>query len=244
MRRIGHSLTGAHDMTKSRSLVSALAAAALLSTSACVTDPNTGHKRVSHAAIDAGIGTVAGLLVGGLIGGAGGRILGAGIGGIAGAVIGSSKDEETRKLKEQTAGTGVNVTNTDNGNSILVNLPESVTFDAGSYNLKPEARTVLDRISDSLRQYPNSLVDVYGHSDNREAGMNGQPLSENRARTIANYLASHGVSEARIRSQGFGATMPIASNDTAEGRAQNRRVEIKIVPISQEQVQSAKSSQP
>jgi len=229
-------------MNKSRPIVSALAATALLSTSACVTDPNTGHKRVSHTAIDAGIGIAAGVLLGGLIGGSGGRILGAGIGGIAGAVIGSSKDEEMRKLKEQTAGTGVNVTNADNGNAFLVNLPESVTFDSGSYNLKPEARTVIDRITDNLKQYPNSLIDVYGHSDNQEAGMNGQPLSENRARTIANYLASHGVSEARIRSQGYGATMPIATNDTPEGRAQNRRVEIKIVPISQEQVQSAKAN--
>lgn len=229
-------------MNKSRPIVSALAATALLSTSACVTDPNTGHKRVSHTAIDAGIGIAAGVLLGGLIGGSGGRILGAGIGGIAGAVIGSSKDEEMRKLKEQTAGTGVNVTNADNGNAILVNLPESVTFDSDSYNLKPDARAVLDRITDNLKQYPNSLVDVYGHTDAQESAANGQALSDNRARTIANYLATHGVSEARIRSQGYGPTMPIATNDTPEGRAQNRRVEIKIVPISQEQVQSAKAN--
>lgn len=229
-------------MTKSRPIVSALAASALLATSACVTDPNTGHKRVSHTAIDAGVGIAAGVLLGGLIGGSGGRILGAGIGGIAGAVIGAKKDEQMRQLKEQTAGTGVNVTNPDNSNAILVNLPESVTFDSDSYNLKPEARAVLDRISDSLKQYPNSLVDVYGHTDSQESGMNGQALSDNRARTIANYLATLGVSEARIRSQGYGATMPIATNDTPEGRAQNRRVEIKIVPISQEQVQSAKSN--
>ena len=102
---------------------------------------------------------------------------------------------------------------------------------------------MLDRISESLIQYPNSLIDVYGYSDTQEAGMNGQPLSENRARTIANYLVTRGISDARIRSQGFGATMPVASNDTAQGRAQNRRVEIKIVPISQEQVQSAQSGQ-
>jgi outer membrane protein OmpA-like peptidoglycan-associated protein len=229
-------------MNLSRPVVSALAATSLLATSGCITDPNTGQKRPSHAAIDAGIGTVAGLLLGGLIGGSGGRILGAGIGGIAGAVIGAKKDEQTRQLKEQTQGTGVNVTNPDNGNAILVNLPESVTFDSGSYNLKPEARAVIDRISDSLKQYPNSLVDVYGHTDSQEGGLSGQNLSENRARTIANYLATHGVSEARIRSQGYGPTMPIATNDTPEGRAQNRRVEIKIVPISQEQVQSARSS--
>lgn len=231
-------------MNLSRPIFSALAATSLLATSACVTDPNTGQKRPSQTAIHAGIGTVAGLLLGGLIGGSGGRILGAGIGGIAGAVIGAKKDEQTRQLKEQTAGTGVNVTNPDNGNAILVNLPESVTFDSGSYNLKPEARAVIDRISESLKQYPNSLVDVYGHTDSQESGMNGQALSENRARTIANYLATRGVSEARMRSQGYGATMPVATNDTPEGRAQNRRVEIKIVPISQEQVQSARSMQP
>ena len=230
-------------MKKSRFLVSGLAAFSLVTVSACVTDPNTGEKKVSRTAIGAGGGALAGLLLGGLIGGSTGRIVGAGIGGIAGGAIGYTMDKQIKELKEQTAGSGVDVTATDNGQAILVNLPDGVTFDVDSYTLKPQFRSTLDQIAQSMNTYPNSLIDVYGHTDSTGSDQYNQTLSENRARTVANYLVTRGVSEARIRSMGYGETMPVASNDTEEGRAKNRRVEIKIVPISQEQVQAAKSSQ-
>lgn len=228
-------------MKKSRLLVSSLAAFSLVTVSACVTDPNTGERKVSRTAIGAGGGALAGLLLGGLIGGGTGRIIGAGIGGIAGGAIGYTMDKQIRELKEQTAGSGVDVTTTDNGQAILVNLPDGVTFDVNSYTLQPRFRTTLDEISKSLKNYPNSLIDVYGHTDSTGSDQYNQTLSENRARTVANYLVMQGVSDARVRSLGYGETMPIASNDTEEGRARNRRVEIKIVPISQEQVQAARS---
>ena len=228
---------------KSRWLVSGFTALSLLTISACVTDPNTGEKKVSRTVLGTGGGALAGMLLGGLIGGKTGRIVGAGIGGVAGGVIGYKMDQQIKELKEQTAGSGVDVTETDNGQAILVNLPDGVTFDVGSATLKPQFRDTLDKIAGSMKQYPNSLIDVYGHTDSTGSDAFNQTLSESRARTVAGYLSSRGVSAARIRSQGFGETMPVAVNTTAEGRTRNRRVEIKIVPISQEDVNAAKSGQ-
>ena len=230
-------------MMKTRWLTSGFAAVALLTTSACVTDPNTGEKKISRTAIGGLGGVVAGGLLGGLIGGKTGRIIGAGIGGVAGAAVGYQMDKQIKELKEQTAGSGVDVTETDNGSAILVNLPDGVTFDVASSTLKPEFRATLDKVAQSLIQYPNSLIDVYGHTDSTGSDAYNQTLSENRARTVMNYLISRGVPAARLRSQGFGETMPVASNGTAEGRQRNRRVEIKIVPISQDEVNAARSGQ-
>jgi outer membrane protein OmpA-like peptidoglycan-associated protein len=229
-------------MKKSRVIISALAAGSLISLSACVTDPNTGEKKASRTAIGAGAGALGGMLLGGLIGGDTGRIVGAGIGGVAGGAIGYQKDKQIKELKEQTAGSGVAVSESPDGKAILVNLPEGVTFDVGSTMLKPQFRSTLDEISGSLKQYPNSLIDVYGHTDSTGSDAFNQTLSENRARTVANYLSMQGVSSARIRSQGYGKTMPVADNSTEEGRRKNRRVEIKIVPVSQEDVQAAKAA--
>jgi outer membrane protein OmpA-like peptidoglycan-associated protein len=214
-----------------RVLVSSLCAVSLVSLSACVTDPNTGQQKVSRTAIGAGGGALAGLLLGGLIGGGTGRIIGAGIGGVAGAAIGYSYDKQIKQLREQTAGTGVDVSPVDDGKAILVNLPNGVTFDTDS------------KVAQSLVQFPDSLIDVYGHTDSTGSDAYNQRLSENRARAVADYLSSRGVSAARIRSQGLGESQPIASNATEEGRSANRRVEIKIVPVSQEDVARARQGQ-
>lgn len=230
-------------MTKSRLLVSSIAALSLVTVSACVTDPNTGEQKVSRTAIGGGAGALAGLLLGGLIGGGTGRIIGAGIGGVAGAAVGYTMDKQIKELRETTAGSGVDITEADNGQSILVNLPEGVTFDVGSYTLKPQFRSTLDTIAQSMNQYPDSLIDVYGHTDSTGSDAFNQTLSENRASTVASYLSMRGVAASRIRSRGYGETMPVADNATEEGRRQNRRVEIKIVPISQEQVQAARQGQ-
>jgi outer membrane protein OmpA-like peptidoglycan-associated protein len=226
-----------------RVLVSSLCAVSLISLSACVTDPNTGTQKVSRTAIGAGGGALAGLLLGGLIGGGTGRIIGAGIGGVAGAAVGYTMDKQIRQLREQTAGSGVDVTPTDGGKAILVNLPNGVTFDTDSTLIKPTFRDTLDRVAKSLVQYPDSLIDVYGHTDSTGSSPYNQTLSENRARAVADYLASRGVTNARIRSQGYGETQPVASNATEEGRSANRRVEIKIVPVTQDDVARARSGQ-
>ena len=230
-------------MKNSRWFASSLAVISLVTVSACVTDPNTGEKKVSRTVLGGVGGAVVGGLLGGVLGGKTGRIIGAGIGGVAGGVVGYKMDQQIKELKEQTAGSGVDVTETDGGQAILVNLPDGVTFDVGSATLKPQFRDTLDKIAASMNQYPNSLIDVYGHTDSTGSDAFNQTLSENRARTVAGYLASRGVSAARVRSQGFGETMPVGDNATAEGRAKNRRVEIKIVPITQEEATAARQGQ-
>jgi outer membrane protein OmpA-like peptidoglycan-associated protein len=228
-------------MKQSRIVVSSLAALSLITVSGCVTDPNTGERKISRTVLGTGGGAILGAVLGGLIGGGTGRIIGAGIGGVAGGVVGYKMDQQIKELKEQTAGSGVDVTETDNGQAILVNLPDGVTFDVGSATLKPQFRATLDQIAQSLQTYPDSLIDVYGHTDSTGSDLYNQGLSERRAKTVADYLAMRGVSATRVRSQGYGETMPVATNDTPEGRTLNRRVEIKIVPITREQVEAARS---
>ncbi|WP_324740740.1 OmpA family protein [Tsuneonella sp. CC-YZS046] len=227
-------------MKKSRILISGVAALSLVSLSACVTDPNTGEQKVSRTAIGGVGGAALGYLLGGIIGGQTARIVGAGIGGVAGGAIGYKMDQQIKELKEQTAGSGVDVTETPDGKAILVNLPDGVTFAVDSTTISPSFQSTLDQIATSLKTYPDSLIDVYGHTDSTGSDTYNQGLSERRAKAVADYLAMRGVSSARIRSQGFGEQYPVATNETAEGRALNRRVEIKITPISQEEVNAAK----
>jgi len=229
-------------MKRSRILLSSFAAFALVSTSSCVTDPNTGEKKVSRTAIGAVGGAAAGYLLGGLIGGKTGRIVGAGIGGVAGGVIGYKMDQQIRELKETTAGSGVDVTETPDGQSILVNLPDGVTFAVNSSEISPGFQTTLDQISNSLVQYPDSLVDVMGHTDSTGSDEYNMALSQRRAAAVGDYLVLRGVSRARIETIGYGERYPVASNDTPEGRARNRRVEIRITPISQSEVNAARSN--
>lgn len=226
-------------MKTSRIVLSSLAAASLLGTSACVTDPNTGEKKVSRTAIGGVGGAVLGGLLGGAIGGKTGRIVGAVAGGAAGGYVGYRMDQQIKELKEETEGSGVDVTEVDNGQAILVNLPDGVTFDVGSATLKPAFRDTLNNVADSLVKYPNSIIDVYGHTDSTGSDAFNQSLSERRAQTVANYLISRGVSQARIRWQGFGETMPVADNGTDAGRSRNRRVEIKIIPFTEAEVKAA-----
>ena len=212
----------------------------LVTVSACVTDPNTGERKVSRTAIGGGGGAALGYLLGSIIGGKTARIVGAGIGGVAGGVVGYKMDQQIKELKEQTAGSGVDVTETDNGNAILVNLPDGVTFAVDSSTISPAFQTTLNQIAESMKSYPDSLIDVYGHTDSTGADAYNQTLSERRAQSVANFLVMRGVSQSRVRSQGFGEQYPVATNDTAEGRALNRRVEIKITPITKEDVDAAK----
>ncbi|MFD1949203.1 OmpA family protein [Sphingomonas arantia] len=213
--------------------ITAAAMLALTATTACVTDPNTGEQRVSRAAIGAGLGGLGGLLAGDVLGGRRDRtekIVGAGIGAIAGGAIGGYMDRQEQALRRQTAGTGVEVTR--DGDDLLLNIPSGITFDTNSYAIQPQFRTTLDQVAQTLTQYNQTMVDVYGHTDSTGGDQINIPLSENRARSVADYLTTRGVQSARLATRGFGSSQPVASNDTLDGRAQNRRVEIKIVPVS------------
>jgi outer membrane protein OmpA-like peptidoglycan-associated protein len=226
-------------MKTSRILVASLAAASLLGASACVTDPNTGQRKVSRTAIGGAGGAVAGYLLGGLIGGRTARILGAGIGGVAGGAVGYKMDQQIKELKESTGGTGVDVTETDNGSAFLVKLPD-VTFATGSSAITPSFQATLNQVGTSLVQYPDSLIDVYGHTDTVGATAYNQTLSEERARAVANYLIGHGVQTNRVRWEGFGETQPKVATADNVAEPLNRRVEIKVVPISQADVAAAR----
>lgn len=223
-------------MKYSRLFSTASAALALLLVSGCVTDPNTGKQYASRTAIGAGGGAVLGYLLGGVIGGKTGRIVGAGLGGVAGGVVGYQMDKQIKELKEQTAGSGVDVT--QSGDGILVNLPD-VTFAVNSTEITPSFQATLDKVAQSMIQYPNSLIDVYGHTDSTGSDAYNLDLSKRRADAVARYLISRGVASARIQTQGMGESQPVASNDTPEGRALNRRVEIKITPVTTDDVRAA-----
>ena len=227
---------------KNRFLATALVATSVISLSACVTDPNTGERKVSRTAIGTAGGAGLGYLLGDIIGGKTARIVGAGIGGAAGGVVGYKMDQQIKELKEVTAGTGVEVE--QDGEYINLNLPNGVTFPVNSSEISPSFRTTLDGIAQSLTKYPDSLIDVYGFTDNTGSDSYNQQLSERRAQAVANYLIYRGVPQARIATKGFGEDPNyfVASNDTEEGRAMNRRVEIKILPISQQDVQAAQGN--
>lgn len=165
-------------MTISRIILSSTAAIALLGTSACVTDPNTGEQKVSRTGIGAVAGGVLGTVLGGVIGGDTARILGAGIGGSAGALIGKRFDDQIRELDEELEGTGVDVEEVGDQDAILVRLPDGVTFARGSADINPGFYSSLDAIANSMVQYPNSLIDVYGFTDTTGSDALNQGLSE------------------------------------------------------------------
>lgn len=210
----------------------AAAALALLGTAACTTDPVTGERRISKAAIGAVAGAALGAGTGALVGGKRNRteaIVGAGIGAIAGGAVGAYMDKQERELREKTAGTGVEVVR--EGDEIMLNIPSGVTFATNSYAIQPQFQTTLNDVAQTLSSYNQTYIDVYGHTDSTGNDSINVPLSQNRAQAVANYLSGRGVASARIGTQGFGAGQPVASNATPEGRQANRRVEIKIVPV-------------
>lgn len=217
--------------------IAAFASLSSLALAACVTDPDTGQQRISRAAIGGLGGVVGGYLLGDIVGGRRDRtekIVGAGIGAVAGAGIGYYLDQQERELRQKTAGTGVDVVR--DGDSLVLNMPSQVTFDVDSSSVKPEFRTTLDNVSATLVQYESSYIDVYGHTDSTGSDAYNQTLSERRAQSVSSYLSTRGVQPARLATRGFGETQPVASNTTEDGRAQNRRVEIRIVPVTQADV--------
>nr|WP_298931624.1 OmpA family protein [uncultured Erythrobacter sp.] len=229
-------------MKTSRILLSSTAALALLGTSACVTDPNTGEQKVSRTGIGAAVGGTLGYLLGGAIGGDTARIIGAGIGGSAGAVVGKRFDDQIKELDEQTAGSGVDVEEVGDGDAILVRLPDGVTFARGSSDINPGFFNTLDTVAESLIKYPNSLIDVYGFTDTTGSSALNQRLSEQRAQSVADYIAARGVARSRMETRGFGEDYDQLRVKTGDGVDEplNRRVEIKIIPISQEDVEAAR----
>ena len=214
-----------------------LATMSAIALTGCVTDPNTGEKRISNAAI----GALGGYLLGDLIGGKNSRteeIVGAGIGAVAGAGVGYYMDEQEKKLRQRTAGTGIDVER--QGDQLVLNMPGDVTFDYNSALVKSQFRSALDSVASTLAEYPSTYIDVYGHTDSTGSDSYNQGLSERRASSVADYLGGRGIQRARMATMGYGESQLKCSPETSEADYQcNRRVEIRIAPVTQSDVNAA-----
>ncbi|HEY9400745.1 MAG TPA: OmpA family protein [Luteimonas sp.] len=215
-------------------IAAAIAGAMLLSSCATYTgqthDPNDPNRTRTGALIGAGIGAVAGLLSGGdAVERRQRALVGAGVGGLAGAGIGAYQDRQEAALRRDLQGTGVDVIR--NGDNITLNMPGNITFAFDSSNLQPQFYPVLNNVAGTLNQYNQTVIEVAGHTDSVGSDSYNQQLSVQRANAVAAYLGGKGVMQQRMIIVGAGETRPVASNDTDAGRAQNRRVEITIVPV-------------
>jgi outer membrane protein OmpA-like peptidoglycan-associated protein len=221
-----------------RTMLVMLAGATALTTSGCITDPNTGEQRVSRAAIGGVLGGLGGYLLGDLVGGRRDRterIVGAGIGGVAGAAVGSYMDRQEQELRRRTAGTGIEVDR--QGDQLVLNMPGDVTFGYDSATVQPQFQSTLDQVATTLRDYPSTYIDIYGHTDSRGSDVYNQGLSERRASSVQSYLASRGVQSARMATRGYGETALKCPETSDDGYRCNRRVEIRIAPVTQNDVQ-------
>ncbi|MGD9913667.1 MAG: OmpA family protein [Rhizobiaceae bacterium] len=210
--------------------LAALAMAMLAS--ACTTDPYSGEPKVSNTATGAALGALAGAGVGLLAGGDDRKnaLIGAGIGALAGGAIGLYMDQQEAELRRQLEGTGVSVTRA--GDQIILNMPSNITFATDRDQVITAFYPTLNAVAIVLNRFPKTIVDVYGHTDSTGDDTYNYNLSQRRALSVANYLNAQGVDQRRFAVTGFGETRPIANNKTELGRAQNRRVEIQLTPLS------------
>ena len=217
-------------MRHKKSIVLGIAGVMVLG--ACATDPSQypgteGNRTQEGALAGAAIGGVLGAITGD--GSRGDDIVrGAVIGGVAGAVAGNIMDRQAAELRNDFGNGEIEVINT--GNELIVRMPEAILFATDSAALNPNLRSDLFVLADSLNKYPQSVVTVTGHTDNTGSAAYNQDLSERRAQSVSSVLRSGGVASSRIRTVGAGESRPIATNQTAAGRAQNRRVDITITP--------------
>ncbi|PTD96081.1 OmpA family protein [Pseudothauera lacus] len=215
-----------------KTITTATALAALLLT-ACAGNPYYGDS--ANTARGATIGAGAGAVLGGVASSRGDRtkgvLIGAAVGATVGGLIGHQMDKQEAELRRDMAGTGVEVVR--EGDTIRLQAPENITFDTNRADIRPQFQPVLEQLAQSIRQYPGTVVQVEGHTDATGAAAYNQTLSENRAASVRSYLIQRGVEANRLIAVGYGMTRPIADNNTAAGRAQNRRVEILIVPQQQ-----------
>jgi len=213
-----------------------LVAAAFALTACTSQDPYTGEEGVNNTTIGAGIGAVAGALGGYLIGKGSSddrrkrALIGAGVGALGGGAIGYYMDQQEAALRQKLRASGVSVTRV--GENIILNMPGNVTFATDSSDVNARFYEVLNSVALVLQEYDRTLVDIYGHTDSTGSAQYNQLLSQRRAQSVAQYLVGQGVNGQRLLVQGMGESQPIATNDTAAGREQNRRVEIKISPLT------------
>ena len=211
----------------------AMVLGAVLAVAGCTSqDPYTGEEKVSKTTKGAGIGAAAGAVLGAAVsdddrgkGAAIGAAVGAGIGG----GVGNYMDRQEAVLREQLRGTGVRVQRV--GDTIKLIMPGNITFDVDSARVQSDFEPVLDSVLAVVKEYNKTILDIKGYTDSTGSFEYNQQLSERRADSVARYFLNNGVVAGRIRTTGYGPRHPIASNETPEGRSQNRRVEIDLLPM-------------
>jgi outer membrane protein OmpA-like peptidoglycan-associated protein len=210
-----------------------LAAVATLAVAGCAQNPYYGDT--ANTARGATVGAGAGAVLGNVVSGSGDRtkggLIGAAVGATIGGLVGRQMDKQEAELRQQMAGTGVEVQR--QGDTIRLQAPENITFDTNRADVKPQFQPVLTQLSQSIQQYPGTVVQIEGHTDSTGSAAYNQTLSENRAGAVRSYMVQRGVEPTRLAAVGYGMTRPVADNTTVDGRAQNRRVEVLIVPTQQ-----------
>ncbi len=213
----------------------ALIIAAAVTTGCTTINPYTGEQQTSKAVKGAAIGAGVGAVVG-IISGDNSRerrkraLIGAGVGAVAGGSVGVYMDVQEAKLREQLQGTGVSVTR--EGDNVILNMPGNVTFATNSADLNANFFSVLDSVVLVLNEYDKTLIEIVGHTDSTGAADFNQRLSERRAQSVATYLQSRELKTERMSILGMGKNQPIADNSMPEGRQQNRRVELTLIPLT------------
>lgn len=218
-------------------LIGSALIAAAVATSGCATyNPYTGEKQTSKATSGAAIGAAVGAIIGIATSDSAKErkeraLKGAGIGAITGGGVGYYMDVQEAKLRQKLEASGVSVTR--DGDNIILNMPGNITFDTNQSMVKESFKPVLDSVAEVLKEYKSTMIQVGGHTDSTGSDQYNLMLSQNRAQAVANVLIGFGVEPVRTDVVGFGETSPIASNDTESGRAQNRRVELILVPYTE-----------
>ncbi len=212
------------------------ATASVFLLTACTTNPYTGDQQVSKGLLGAGTGAALGAVAGAIVGKTTSAktrkatLIGAGIGALAGGGIGVYMDNQEAKLRQRLQNSGVSVTRV--GDSIVLNMPSNITFDTDQSDVKPQFYDTLNSVALVLQEYNQTLIDVAGHTDSDGADDYNYDLSRRRAGSVARYLSSQQLDPNRFSVEGRGEREPIASNASARGKSQNRRVEIIIQPLT------------
>ena len=206
-------------------LAAALAAAVLISGCA-----------LTETQRDVAIGAGAGAVVGGIAGDGKGAAIGAGVGAVGGYAWSRYMESKRQQMEQATAGTGVQVSQTAD-NQLQLNIPNDISFAINSSAIQERLRPILDQFAQGMNQQPGLEITIVGHADSTGSDKVNDPLSLARANSVRDYLVQRGVAYNTIRTEGRGSRQPIASNATAEGRAQNRRVEIFLAERAQPQQQ-------
>ena len=201
-------------------------------TDTSTSDDQRMSNKARGAMIGAAIGAIAGVATGDSAKERRNRaLIGAGVGALAGVAVGTYMDAQEKKLKDQLANSGVDVRR--DGDKIVLNMPGSITFDSNSVDVRSQFYGVLNSVAKTMQEYDKTTIDVVGHTDNVGRDVYNQTLSERRAQSVSAYINSQGVNPVRVVAIGRGESQPADNNDSEDGRARNRRVELTLTPIQQ-----------